>query len=160
MPYSRNWIVWGFFILLLVLAIRQHRRGERRVWISSVTAFPWFNRAGKQNGGLPGPVTQRSKSRSRPVVTREKTQDSQWSMAKRQDSQRTMAYRQDSQRSMAKRQDSQHSQRRPLHLGHHSPTRNESPTYVYWIPHKTPDQAHVRDQRPRDRYHRDASPRR
>ncbi|KAI0750843.1 hypothetical protein C8Q80DRAFT_1154232 [Daedaleopsis nitida] len=29
-----------------------------------------------------------------------------------------------------------------------SPTRNEAPTYVYWIPHKTPEEAHTRDARP------------
>ncbi|KAI0722937.1 hypothetical protein C8Q76DRAFT_721005 [Earliella scabrosa] len=28
-----------------------------------------------------------------------------------------------------------------------SPTRNEAPTYVYWIPHKTPEEAHTRETR-------------
>ena len=28
-----------------------------------------------------------------------------------------------------------------------SPTRNEAPTYVYWIPHKSPEEAHTRETR-------------
>ncbi|RPD67127.1 hypothetical protein L226DRAFT_549767 [Lentinus tigrinus ALCF2SS1-7] len=35
-------------------------------------------------------------------------------------------------------------------LGHQrgsSPTRNEAPTYVYWIPHKSPEEAHTRETR-------------
>jgi len=210
-------LILGFFFFLLALALRQHRLGERQVWVSSVTAFPWFGKSGKQDGGkLPAPVTHRSRSRSRPDMS-EKRKDSQrtqdsgrtqtakrpeptrresWhlvdlvrplayrddsrrtqphrqnssrsqvhrhdssrSQVNRQDSQRAQPHRQDSQRAQVHRQDTQRSRGR-LPQPVDAPTRNESPTYVYWLPHKTPDQAHVRDTRPRDKYHRDASPRR
>ncbi len=32
-----------------------------------------------------------------------------------------------------------------------SPTRNEAPTYVYWIPHKSPEEAHTRETQARAR---------
>ncbi|KAI9000977.1 hypothetical protein BD414DRAFT_18108 [Trametes punicea] len=38
------------------------------------------------------------------------------------------------------------SRRLPQRSG--EPTRNEVPTYVYWMPHKTPEEAHVRDGQP------------
>ena len=230
-----------------------------------MTAFSWFG-GGKQKGGkLPAPVTQRSRSRSRPAfdeknrkdssrskasknerpeswrivdyvrplayrhdttrtqdtgrsayrqdsssrnqLNRQESQrgrpsrsDSQRTAVNRQDSQRTYVNRQDSQRTYVDRKDStrtyvdrkdstrskmtrqesqrsrnepyrqdstrsqprrQESQSRRLpQTAVNEPTRNEVPTYVYWLPHKTPDQAHVRETRPRDNYRRDASPRR
>lgn len=258
----------------MVLALRHHRRGERYVWIVPVTAFSWFG-GGKQKGGkLPAPVTQRSRSRSRPAfdeknrkdssrskasnterpeswriidyvrplayrhdttraqdpgraarrqessrnqLNRQESQrgrtyrsDSQRTAVNRQDSQRTYVERKDSQRTYIDRKDSQRtyvdrkdstrtyvdrkdstrskmtrqeSQRERNHpyrqdstrsqprrqesqsrrlpqTAANEPTRNEAPTYVYWLPHKAPDQAHVRETRPRDNYRRDASPRR
>lgn len=234
------------------------------MWIVPVTAFSWFD-GGKQKGGkLPAPVTQRSRSRSRPAfdeknrkdssrskaskterpeswrivdyvrpltyrhdttrtqdtgrtahrqdssrnqLNRQESQrgrpsrsDSQRTAVNRQDSQRTYVNRQDSQRTYVDRKDSQRtyvdrkdstrskmtrqesqrersqpnrqdstrsqprrqdSQTRRLpQTAVNEPTRNEAPTYVYWLPHKAPDQAHVRETRPRDNYRRDASPRR
>lgn len=245
------------------------------MWIVPVTAFSWFG-GGKQKGKLPAPVTQRSRSRSRPAfneknqkdssrpkasqserpeswrivdfvrplayrhdttrtqdtgrgrtahrqdsartqVNRQESQrgrpsrsDSQRTAVNRQDSQRTAVNRQDSQRTYVNRQDSQRAyldrkdstrtyvdrkdstrskmtrqdsqrernnpyrqdstrsqprrqesqSRRLPQTAANEPTRNEAPTYVYWQPHKAPDQAHVRETRPRDNYRRDASPRR
>ncbi|TFY60141.1 hypothetical protein EVJ58_g5328 [Rhodofomes roseus] len=240
-------LILGFSIFLLVLALRHHRRGERYVWIVPVTAFTWFGQGGKKAGKLPAPVTQRSRSRSRPALDEKQRKDSQRSKASkserpeswrivdyirplayrndttrtqdtgrttvnrqdssrsqvarhdsqrergrpsrsdsqrtqvnRQDSQRTHVNRQDSQRTHVNRQDSQRDRNHPYRQDSarsqprrqdsqsrrlpqtavNEPTRNEAPTYVYWLPHKAPEQAHVRETRPRDNYRRDASPRR
>lgn len=60
-------LIWAFLIFLLVLALRQHSMGRRNVWVTSVSAYPWFGPFGKQDGGLPRPVTSRSKSTSQAV---------------------------------------------------------------------------------------------
>ena len=62
-------IVWGFFLFLLGLALRQHTMGHRSMWYCSVQSYPWFSR-GKGKGkrspkGIPQPVTSRSRSRGR-----------------------------------------------------------------------------------------------
>ncbi|KZT12743.1 uncharacterized protein LAESUDRAFT_808291 [Laetiporus sulphureus 93-53] len=263
-------LLLGFFLFLLTLALRQHYLGKREVWITPVTAYPWFGGSNKQPK-LPLPVTSKLRSQSRPAMQENKRSDSQrtlvgkasepkresWriidlirplakrdntqhtkvytgdpyssrihlnrndssrtqvdpyssrihlnrndssrtqvdrqdssrsnvyrkdssrshmdrqdssrTVVNRQDSSRTRVYRQDSSRSQVNRQDSGRSQPRRQESRSRGrlpqttadgPTRNEAPTYVYWHPHKAPDQAHVRDTRPRDRYHRDASPRR
>ncbi|PCH41207.1 hypothetical protein WOLCODRAFT_89104 [Wolfiporia cocos MD-104 SS10] len=243
-------LIWLFFFFLLILALRHHQPSKRMVWLTSVTAYSWFNGSGKGGKQLPAPVTQRSRSQSKPAM-REKIQDpgpsraarirdSAWHIidivrpqsfrggdrqrtpaytqraqphrqdterarAYRQDSQRTQPYRQDSQRTQVHRQDSsraqmyrqdssrsqvkrqdssraqahrqdsqrtnpqrqdsqrtmvdrQTSQRSQKELPQRqdsrsrgrlpqttadAPTRNESPTYVYWLPHKAPDPAHM-----------------
>lgn len=71
-------LVWGFLLLLLALALRQHTAGHRSQWNCAVTSYPWFggdNGKGKgspggkyttrNKGKLPEPVTSRSRSRSR-----------------------------------------------------------------------------------------------
>jgi hypothetical protein len=58
--------VWGFLLLLLCLAIRQHFQGETLVWYCPVTVYPWFNTYSKHSPKLPSPVTaQREKGLSR-----------------------------------------------------------------------------------------------
>ncbi|KAH9943406.1 uncharacterized protein BXZ73DRAFT_74369 [Epithele typhae] len=57
--------VLGFFVLLLVLALRQQRMGTKHVWIMPVAAIAWFGRTDKPSGKLPAPVTHRSRSVSR-----------------------------------------------------------------------------------------------
>ncbi|EMD40700.1 hypothetical protein CERSUDRAFT_80347 [Gelatoporia subvermispora B] len=167
-------LILGFLITLLVLAFREHRAGRPHVWAYSVTAYPWFAQKGKQNRkGLPQPVTSRSRSKSVARPSRSNTMPTrQNTMPTRQN---TMQEKPRMERSMTERVD--RGQRPSPPMGRtsppvargsppvgrgRSPTRNESPTYVYWIPHKAPDQAHVREQRnPRDdKYHRNASPRR
>ncbi|KIP10620.1 hypothetical protein PHLGIDRAFT_18279 [Phlebiopsis gigantea 11061_1 CR5-6] len=57
---------------------------------------------------------------------------------------------------------SRNHQRRPSATRRDSPTRNEAPTYVYRIPHTQPEPARVGEtaRQVRDKYMRDASPRR
>ena len=141
--------------MLLVLAIRHHRLGYTQVWTSSVTAYPWF--ATKSKGGLqrqktlPAPVTaHRSRSQTRPPARKAATAPAAPMAAPMAAPVLPPA--------LPEKRPSQH--RRPT-MPRHEPTRNEVPTYVYWMPHKQPDQALVRDNtRNRDKYHRDASPRR
>jgi len=55
----------GFFLFLLVLAIRQHRMGRTFVWTSGVASYPWFGGApvvpskefNVSQDSLPPPVT-------------------------------------------------------------------------------------------------------
>jgi len=144
-------LIFGFLSMLLFLAIRHSRWGTKHVWTSSVTAFPWFAGAGAQTGKLPAPVTQpertRSRSRRAPVPTYAATPAPTPPPAHEKPRHR------ERERDQAPRR---------LPQARHSPTRNESPTYVYWLPHKAPaaDRAHATDYRSRDPYHRDASPRR
>jgi hypothetical protein len=59
-------LIWGFLLLLLCLAIRQHFQGETLVWYCPVTVYPWFNTYSKHSPKLPSPVTaQREKGLSR-----------------------------------------------------------------------------------------------
>ncbi|PSR79882.1 hypothetical protein PHLCEN_2v6870 [Hermanssonia centrifuga] len=133
--------------MLLGLAIRHHRWGHRYVWTTSVTAYPWFAGRDAQTGKLPGatlppPVSaKRSTSRSQPRGA---------AVAERPNHEKRPSQR--SQRPP---------QRRPSETRRDEPTRNETPTYVYWIPHTPPEKAVTTEtSRPRDKYHRDASPRR
>jgi hypothetical protein len=57
-------LIWGFLLLLLGLALRQHFMGETLVWYCPVTAYPWFNKYSKYSPRLPPPVTvQRGRSK-------------------------------------------------------------------------------------------------
>jgi hypothetical protein len=58
-------LFWGFFIILLCLALRQHTLGEYQVWHVPVTSYPFFNHYSKSSAKLPQPVTSRSRSRGR-----------------------------------------------------------------------------------------------
>jgi len=58
-------LFWGFFLVLLFLALREHMRGEYQVWHVPVTTFPFFKRYSKTSPKLPQPVTSRSRSRGR-----------------------------------------------------------------------------------------------
>ena len=53
--------VLGFLLLLLFLAWRHHSHGERTVWTTPVTSFPWFHSSqdalNEKEGKLPPPVT-------------------------------------------------------------------------------------------------------
>jgi len=58
-------LLLGFFLFLLVLAIRQHRMGRTFVWTSGVASYPWFGGApvvpskefNVSSDSLPPPVT-------------------------------------------------------------------------------------------------------
>ena len=135
---------------LLILAIRRHRGGDRTVWLTSVTAYPWFGNSDEkprksEEKALPPPVTadshHRSKSgrsgrsgRSQSRVVHQRYENKELPEPRRHGSTRR------------------------------GPTHNEEPTYVHWMPHKVPDptQLAVVRSKPttRDPYHRDASPRR
>ncbi|PIL37184.1 hypothetical protein GSI_00876 [Ganoderma sinense ZZ0214-1] len=228
-------LIFAFLVLLLVLAIRQHRAGTKHVWILPVTMISWFGRTGRHVPKLPAPVTHRSRSRSRrpPVPEKEKprarSQSRPAADVRRNESQRTLmrddSYRTNDSRQPLNRDDSYRTNdsRRPLNRGDSnrtgdsrrplnrddsyrttdsrrpldrddsyrtadsrgrsdlrrddsrrtndssrrpdlrrddsrrtnpgesrrargaSPTRNEAPTYVYWIPHKSPEEAHTRE---------------
>jgi len=72
-----TFLIWGFLLLLLALALRQHTAGHRSQWNCAVTSYPWFgkdkgkgspgsgNYTAKNKGKLPEPATSRSRSRSR-----------------------------------------------------------------------------------------------
>jgi len=145
-------LIWAFLSLLLVLAVRHHRWGNRSVWLSSVTAFPWFASPDAQTGKLPEPATAK----------RNKSQRSQ--MTQRSHSSRRGDYPRPHHTSSdekplpgppAQRPRLPESRRAP-------PSRNEEATHVYWMPHKAPEPIHTTDRRspPRDKYQRSASPRR
>lgn len=221
-------LIFTFLVLLLVLAIRQHRAGTKHVWVLPVTMISWFGRTGRPVGKLPAPVTQRSRSRSRrpPIPEKEKDEKTRARSqtrpvdVRRNDSQRALmrddSYRTNDSRQPLNRDDSYRTNdsRRPLNRGDSnrtadsrrplnrddsyrtmdsrgrsdlrrddsrrtddssrrpdlrrddsrrtnpgeprrarggSPTRNEAPTYVYWIPHKSPEEAHTRETRARAR---------
>ncbi|OSD04285.1 hypothetical protein PYCCODRAFT_1424129 [Trametes coccinea BRFM310] len=224
-------LIFGFLVLLLVLALRQHRAGTKHVWVHPVSMIGWFGRSGRPQGKLPAPVTHRSRSQSRRPTVSEKPKarsrsrpadvrrnDSQRALLRddsyrttdsrrterstdlrRDDSRRTVTpgagvRRDDSRRTNpgadVRRDDSRRTERstdlrrddsrrtargadvrrddsrrtnpgadvrrddsqrtnpgegRRLPPRPSEPTRNEVPTYVYWMPHKAPEEAHVRD---------------
>ncbi|KAI1786517.1 hypothetical protein LXA43DRAFT_53734 [Ganoderma leucocontextum] len=220
-------LIFAFLVLLLVLAVRQHRAGTKHVWVLPVTMISWFGRTGRPVGKLPAPVTHRSRSRSQrpPVTEKEKPKarsQSRPAEPRRNESQRALmrddSYRTNDSRQPLNRDDSYRTNdsRRPLNRGDSnrtadsrkplnrddsyrttdsrgrpdlrrddsrrtndssrrpdlrrddsrrtnpgesrrvatrgsSPTRNEAPTYVYWIPHKSPEEAHTRETRARAR---------
>jgi len=135
-------LIWLVFFTLLFMAIRHHRMGNRTVWISSVTAFPWFAGPKDKRGKLPDPVTaKRSQShRSHRSQTQTRTKE-------------VPAPPVPEKAPMPPRR---------LPSGRGRPTHNEEPQHVFWMPHSSPpQQAHMSDsRRTRDRFARDASPRR
>ena len=80
-----------------------------------------------------------------------RTTDSRRPDVRRDDSRRTN----DSRRDGVRREDSRRAnaaaatpgEPRRLASRGASPSRNEAPTYVYWIPHKSPEEAHTRETR-------------
>lgn len=58
-------LLFGFFFFILFLAARQHRMGNKYVWTSSVTSYPWFGgvppvpskELNLSHDSLPAPVT-------------------------------------------------------------------------------------------------------
>ncbi|KAI5124975.1 hypothetical protein M0805_007401 [Coniferiporia weirii] len=60
-------LVFGFLLVLLFLALRQHRKGYKKVWLYPVPVYPWFggssgsgpymHGSSSRNKGLPAPVT-------------------------------------------------------------------------------------------------------
>ena len=67
---TTSYPVFAFLVLLLVLAVRQHRAGTKHVWVLPVTMISWFGRTGRPVGKLPAPATHRSRSQSRrPTIT-------------------------------------------------------------------------------------------
>jgi hypothetical protein len=85
-------LILGFLLLLLFLAWRRHSHGERTVWTTPVTSFPWF-RSGKdamseKESGLPPPVTapvDRSRSKGAGALDPPKDKHRQQQRAKPQD---------------------------------------------------------------------------
>ncbi|TCD66992.1 hypothetical protein EIP91_000672 [Steccherinum ochraceum] len=138
-------LIWAFFLILLFMAIRHHRMGNRAVWLASVTAFPWFApKAGTRGGKLPAPVTaKRSNTRDTHRSHRSQTRTKEAPPPAVPEKTPMPPRRLPSGRSKP-------------------PTYDEEPQHVFWMPHSTPpQQAHVSEsRRVRDKYYRDASPRR
>lgn len=166
-------LLWAFLIMLLYLAIRHHRWGHNHVWVSSVTAFPWFAGRDAQTGKLPPPVNAKRSASTRSQQPQLYRSHSEKVYAEK-------AYANDEiyvDRSYGRRppvpekrpavpekrpSQSRNHQRRPSATRRDSPTKNEAPTYVYMIPHTQPEPARVGEsaRQVRDKYLRDASPRR
>ncbi|KAF7790810.1 hypothetical protein EIP86_001767 [Pleurotus ostreatoroseus] len=161
-------LILGFLCMLLILALRHRRWGHSYVWNTSVTAYPWFAGSDAQTGKLPAPATAK-----RSVSTKsQRTRQTGAVTAAAPAPARAPAPRSAPAPAPAPpspeekprgRSQQRPSMRRQPNL-HGSPTRNEAPTYVYWIPHTPPEKAHVQDhgpsRLPRDKYLRNASPRR
>ncbi|GJE84022.1 hypothetical protein PsYK624_000960 [Phanerochaete sordida] len=181
-------LLWAFLIMLLFLAIRHHRWGNTHVWLWPVTAYPWFAGPDAQTGKLPAPATaKRSVStRTQPALNRSQSdrvyaekeyaqqaytggeiyidrayERSPPRQPRREDSRRER--REERPPAVPEKRPSQRNhQRRPSATRRDTPTKNEAPTYVYMIPHTQPEPARVGDsaRQVRDKYLRDASPRR
>lgn len=64
-------LLLSFLLFMLVLAVRQHIKGYRTVWLTPMPLYPWFTRRSRQRPSkLPPPVTSRMKSAGAPVTTR------------------------------------------------------------------------------------------
>ncbi|KAI0092670.1 hypothetical protein BDY19DRAFT_498398 [Irpex rosettiformis] len=155
-------LIWAFLLMLLYLAVRQHRWGNRAIWLESVTAFPWFGgkdaQTGKPPAALPDPVSAKrsnttstgkssksNKSQTQvntyPVVSRDQGGGSRRENRDRErGEQRTD--RQERNRPTGGLQEKRPSQHRRPSM-RDAPTRNEVPTYVYWMPHQAPDVAYT-----------------
>ena len=172
-------LLWAFLILLLFLAVRHHRWGHKDVWISSVTAFPWFAGADAQTGKLPALPAPVSAKRSQSTRSQPQLQRSYSEQVYAKEAYADKAYgdniyvdkayekrppglqtKRPSQSSRGSR-DRDH-RRRPSATRRDTPTKNEAPTYVYMIPHTQPEphRAGETARQVRDKYLRDASPRR
>jgi len=64
-------LTWGYFILLLFLALRHHYLGWKQVWLTSATTSPAnrssSRKATKRSGSLPVPVTTRRGEKNPPA---------------------------------------------------------------------------------------------
>lgn len=151
-------LIWAFLMLLLVLAIRHHRWGNKAVWLSSVTAFPWFGGPDAQTGKLPEPATAARRNKS------QRSQMTQRSHSSRRGDYPRPLYTSADEKPEKPLPGHPPAQRPRLPESRRTapPTRNEEATHVYWMPHKAPEPTHNADRRspPRDKYHRSASPRR
>lgn len=172
--------------MLLTLALRQHRWGNRGIWLESVTAFPWFTRRDAQTGklptALPPPVSaKRSGSKSQPSrgqgggSRREHRDRERGEYTERPErierTERTERPERTERRDRDRPTEGLHEKRPSQHRRpsmRDAPTRNEAPTYVYWMPHTAPDKAYLPDasRPPREKYYdradreRNTSPRR
>ena len=166
-------LILGFLFFLLFLSVRHHKWGHREVWISSVTAFPWFAGRDAQTGklALPAPATTKrsySTRSQRPPPTAGGMQEKRPTMPEprrtgSQDRRVQLGWQERRPAAPEKRpSQSRNHQRRPSATRRDSPTRNETPTYVFHIPHTQPEPVHVGEtaRQVRDKYMRDASPRR
>ena len=82
--------VWGFLLFLLFLAWRHHAHGQRTVWVTPVTSFPWFYSSKEamyeKEAKLPPPVTAPvDRSRSRGAGALNIPKDQQQKRARPQD---------------------------------------------------------------------------
>ncbi|KAI0347559.1 hypothetical protein BDW22DRAFT_1321334 [Trametopsis cervina] len=152
-------LIWGFLLMLLTLALRQHRWGNRAIWLESVTAFPWFAGRDAQTGKLPAALPAPVSAKRSNTMNTEKSAKSAKSHPhpygqplppSRERSRRDTRDRERGERTdreerltggLHEKRPSQH--RRPSMRD--APTRNEAPTYVYWMPHTSPDRAHIPD---------------
>jgi len=150
-------LIWAFLLMLLALALRQHRWGNRAIWLESVTAFPWFAgrdaQTGKLPSSLPPPVmakrsntTKSSKSQSypQPQSTPPPPPSRERSRREHRGERGERGERDERDRptgGLHEKRPSQH--RRPSMRD--APTRNEAPTYVYWMPHVSPDKEYLPD---------------
>lgn len=170
-------LLWGFLLFVLFLALRHQYNGDKEVWFAPVTSYSWFYRypatAEDKEPKLPPPVTapvDRSRKRGGGALSAvpEKSKDRR--AAKARDTSRS---RNDHHRSQ-----SQRSQPFPSQAA-------ELPKYAYkhgyWLPQAPPpppkataqpgrarasrssstrERTDVITANRRDKYHRDASPRR
>ena len=82
--------VLGFLLFLLFLAWRHHSHGQRSVWITPVTSFPWFyssqDAVNEKEAKLPPPVTAPvDRSRSKGAGALNVPKDEQQKRARPQD---------------------------------------------------------------------------
>jgi len=153
-------LIWGFFAILLALAIKHHFSGETQVWYCPVTSYPWFakysNKSKKALPKLPAPVTARTGG------SRSKAKDPEY----RKDYD-------DEEKENARVHRGYKDEREPRHARSHSRSRQAPPPpppkyYDYERTRapaaaRTTDRYNRRERNPsqvRDKYARDASPRR
>jgi hypothetical protein len=149
--------------MLLFFALRHHRWGNRAVWVSSVTAYPWFGGPDTQTGKLPALPPPATAKRT----TSTRSQRPAGGMPERRPSQQEKRpvvpeKRPSVPEKRPSQSSSRHHQRRPSATRRDTPSKNEAQTYVYMIPHTQPEPARTGEtaRQVRDKYLRDASPRR
>jgi len=151
-------LIWVFLLFVLFLALRDHFRGERHVWFTPVTAYPWLYRNQAQEKEkelkLPPPVTapvDRSRSRGGGALTevREKSRDRR---ARGRQSSRDRRQQQPQPQPQQHRYTYRHGYLIPQ--APHAPPKASGGTG-----RSRAERSRTRDYR-HDRYHRDASPRR
>jgi len=142
-------LVWSFFLFLLGLTLRHHLRGNRKVWRTPVNIYPWFApRSSPQSKQLPAPVTSRSRSRGRSHGVSDARayaeKNAKYTGGDKYTGEKPAKYNGDKGAART----------------YQYPTQRGTATYVVWTPqgHTVPVRAHTRETR--DKYKRDASPRR